>query len=95
MSALINDPILAEIWKDVEHEIERANFVHPNYPSDPVRRTAIVCEEAGEAIQAALDLTRGKDHLHHDLGGAKVRLVNELTQTAAACINQLRVMRGE
>lgn len=57
---------------------------HPNWPDDIVHATAIMIEEAGESMQAALDLHYGKevssDHLY-----------KELAQTAAMC---LRTMVG-
>lgn len=100
MSILINDPVLADVWKYLCAEYEEANRKHPNYPKDALRRTAIMCEEAGEALQAALDLTRGADHGHHDLARADDRLFNETIQTGAmaiallvAMINDRRVKR--
>ena len=79
------------ILVDIEVEIEIAAQRHPNYPDDPLRRVALMCEEAGEALQAALDLTRLdepdrllRDHLRH-----------EVVHTAAMAIKLLHAMDEE
>lgn len=58
MSLLINDPPEAEAIAMILSELVRSRKLHPFYTSDPLRRTAIMCEEAGEALKAAVDLTR-------------------------------------
>lgn len=39
----------------VMQELRRAEEKHPGWPDDPIHGAAIVGEEAGELIQAALD----------------------------------------
>ena len=63
-------------------------------PVDPLRRVALVNEEAGEALQAALDYTRGSadtilDPRHRE------RMRTELVQTASTAINALAAMVRE
>jgi hypothetical protein len=90
MSVMINDTDLAAIWQEIVVELMRAERLHPVYPADHLRRTAIMVEEAGEALRAALDATRdapGYPPTH--------QLKVELVQTAAMCIKQLRAMREE
>lgn len=81
----------ARIVKSLEHELTRAEKLHPDYPFNSLRRTAIVCEEAGEALKAALDLTRNTHSL-----ATRRRLTNrvhtELTHTAAVAIRALIAM---
>lgn len=76
------------IIADIEVELDVAEKLHPNYPNDPLRRVAIVGEEAGESLRAALDLTRG---YHCPSESARIRrhLQMELTQTAAMAIRAL------
>lgn len=62
-------------------ELVRAEVLHPVWPKDIVHATAIMVEEAGEAIQAALDLT-------YD-GGSVEHLMEELVQTGAMCVRAL------
>lgn len=40
-------------------EYERACELWPGWPSDPIHAAAIVAEESGELVQAALDMTYG------------------------------------
>lgn len=94
MAIMIYEAAEVEVIKAVLAEIERANKAHPRYPHDPVRRVAIIVEEVGETMQAALDMTRDRDR-HHDLDNAPARLVEELTQTAAAAINMLLYIARE
>lgn len=41
----------------VIQELLRAKEKHPRWPTDPVHASAILAEEAGEAVKAALDVT--------------------------------------
>ena len=93
MSVMINDDRLARVWTQIMSEMARAEIAHPRYPvDDPVRCAAIVAEEAGEALGAALDLTRP--------GGAVApmaiaeNLRSELIQTAATAIRALISMHA-
>jgi hypothetical protein len=50
-------------------EIERAKKIHPDWPLDVVHAAAILCEEAGELIQAALDFHYGRGNILHNQKG--------------------------
>lgn len=69
-------------------ELDRAEKLHPNYPHDPLRRVAIVGEEAGEALRAALDMTRPSARAV-EREYAKLGLVDELVQVASTAIRAL------
>jgi hypothetical protein len=43
------------VARSVAREVARAQELHPDWPADPVYQAAIVGEEAGELLQAALD----------------------------------------
>ena len=47
----------AHIISNVYDELERAKKKWPAYYDDVIHAVGLVCEESGEAIQAALDLT--------------------------------------
>jgi hypothetical protein len=65
----------------VENEIDLAEMKHPGWPTDIVHAVAIMMEEAGEAMQAALDVYY-KD-------GDKEQLKKELAQTGAMAMRCL------
>lgn len=73
-----NVSICGEIIK----EIERAEELHPNWPTDIIHAAAIVNEESGELIRAALN--------HHYFGESKEEIRKEAIQTAATCIRLLK-----
>jgi NTP pyrophosphatase (non-canonical NTP hydrolase) len=62
-------------------ELRQAEEQHPGWPHDPVYGAAIMAEEAGEAMKAALD--------HHYNRGSLLHLKVELAQTAAMAIRAL------
>jgi len=62
-------------------ELGAAEEKHPGWPTDVVHATAIMVEEAGEAMQAALDAYYKRGDLEH--------LRQELAQTGAMCIRAL------
>ena len=66
-------------------ELDQAIEKHPVWPSDPVHAAAIMVEEAGEALQAALDLTYGGKHAH--------KLKKEIVHTGAMAIRNLINLR--
>ena len=66
-----------EIYQLVIDEVKRAETKWPAYYSDIIHATGLICEEAGEAIQAALDMTYDK--------GSIDKVIGETVQTAAMC----------
>ena len=62
-------------------EYEKALIKHPGWPDDIVHAVAVMVEEAGESMQAALDC--------YYSGGDKNHLKTELAQTGAMCIRAL------
>ncbi len=69
--------------RQIRTELKRAKKLHPIWPSDQVHQVAIVCEEAGEALQAALN--------HVDHGKSFYEIRKEIIQTAAMCERWLEV----
>lgn len=76
-----NSPEMAAAIIMVLAEIDRAIGKHPQWPTDNVKRSAIVVEEAGELIREANLLDEGK--------GSLQVLKNECIQTAAMCFRML------
>lgn len=62
-------------------ELRKAEVKHPGWPTDPIHATAILCEESGEATQAAID------HVYAD--GSVEDLKTELAQTGAMALRAL------
>jgi hypothetical protein len=62
-------------------ELDRARELHPNWPTDPIHAAAIVAEESGELVRAALRLTYE--------GGYGGEMTTEAIQTAATCVRLL------
>lgn len=74
---------------EVHRELERARQLHPGFPADPIHQAAIVWEESGEALRAAIQ------SVYED--GPEAAVDGELLQTAAMCIRALvarRIQRG-
>ena len=69
-------------------ELDRACEKHPQFPTDIIHQVAVVGEEAGEALRAAMNLA------YED--GDVDELKKELVQTAASCIRVLfKIAEGE
>ena len=66
------------ITEAIQKELARAKAKFPWWPVDPIHAAAIVNEEAGELIQAALQFTYEK--------GPHVAMFNEAMQVAAMAI---------
>jgi len=62
-------------------ELTSAMAKHPDWPSDPIHAAAVLGEEAGETIQAALDM------VYDD--APEARLIAEAAQTGAVAIRIL------
>ena len=69
---------LAQIFS----EVERAEKRHPDWPSNPIHQAAIVTEEAGELLQASLNLNEHK--------GSKKAIITEAIHTAASALRFLK-----
>ena len=65
----------------IREELDRAEKKHPTWPDDPIHAAAIMCEEAGETIQAALDA--------HYAGKDAGNIKTEAIQTGAMAIRLL------
>lgn len=75
------DPI-GHILYDIVQEVKRAKEIHPVFPDTLVAMTAIMAEEAGEAIKEA--------NLIEDEGkGSWENYETELIQCAAMCVRIL------
>ena len=67
-------------------ELRRAEAKYPEWPADLIHQVAIMQEESGEAIRAALN------HVYHGEPIEDVRA--ELVQTAAMCLRCLKNLKG-
>lgn len=63
-------------------EIKRAEKKHPNWPKDKIYASAIVCEESGELIRAAVQYEMDN--------GREYEVFKEAIHTAATCIRLLK-----
>ena len=68
-------------------EVERAEKLHPDWPTNPIHQAAIVTEEAGELLQASLN--------HNDHKGSKKAMITEAIHTAATVIRFLKNINEE
>ena len=71
-----------EIIKLVLEELARGEAKYPNWPTDTIHQAAIVNEESGELIRAALN------HWYHKESKEELRM--EAIQTAAMAIRFLK-----
>ncbi len=62
-------------------ELRIAEAEHPGWPDDKIHATAIMVEEAGEAIQAAIDCLYSNGDIN--------KLKHEIAQTGAMAIRAL------
>lgn len=69
---------LAQIFS----EIDRAEKLHPDWPTNPIHQAAIVTEEAGELLQASLN--------HNEHKGSKKAIIMEAIHTAASALRFLK-----
>lgn len=76
--------LLSRRWRLLDliaEEVARAEAKHPTWPTDPIHGVAVLAEEAGEAVKAALQLKYE--------GGSLEDLVKELVQTGAMAVRFL------
>lgn len=77
-------PVEMEIMLDILHEIKWAEFIHPEWPTDPVHAGAILAEEAGEVVKAINNVvTKHKGDSDYK---------TEAIQCAAMCIRFIKNM---
>lgn len=70
------------ILREIEDELKTAEGMHPDWPEDVIHQAAIVAEESGELIRAALQFNYE--------GGSLEDMKKEAIQTAAMCIRFLK-----
>ena len=70
-----------EAIRHITCELARAEDIYPAWPTDKIHAVAIMVEEAGESMQAALDCTY--------YNGDIKRLREELVQTGAMVVRCL------
>lgn len=84
----ITDVLPPGIFRDIMLELKRAKKLHPKFPDTLVKMTAIMAEEAGEAIKEA--------NLIEDEGkGSLENYKAEVTQCAAMCFRILEALEAE
>ena len=71
-----------DLLEAVIDEVKRAEAKHPHWPTDIIHQAAIIAEESGEMVRAALQLSYEK--------GSQEDLRTELIQTAAMCFRMLK-----
>lgn len=86
MGALLESNESIEALAHVLSELEKARAKHPQWPVDVIHAAAILAEEAGEVVKAALDMT-------YD-GGSVEDVRTELAQTGAMCLRMLVNLGG-
>ena len=73
---------MTSIIEEVMDELGRAELKYPVWPEDVIHQVAIMAEESGEAVRAALN------HVYH--GESVETLRDELVQTAAMALRALK-----
>lgn len=77
----------------VSEELKKAKAKHPVWPDDIIHRAAIVVEEAGELIQAAVDYKQAKNE--EEKKKACENMIVEAAQTGAMTFRFLENMEKE
>lgn len=70
------------VLAQVMNEIDRAEKIHPVWPRNHIHQCAVVSEESGELLQAALN--------HDEHKGSKRQMITEAVHTAAMAIRFLK-----
>jgi hypothetical protein len=76
---------IGDICEEITQEVIRAESKHPIWPDDYIHQAAIVCEESGELIRAALN-----DYYDGPTPNSREEIRKEAIQTAAMCIRLLK-----
>jgi len=79
------------IYALIDDELDRAIAQHPDWPNDLIHGAAIVAEEAGELVQAALQTVYDCIDLEADYE----RMRKEAIQTAAMAVRFLENLVDE
>jgi NTP pyrophosphatase (non-canonical NTP hydrolase) len=77
-----NETVHPRIMLDIIYAVEKAEEKHPHFPIDIVHQSAILAEESGELVQAALD------YYYHN--GDRDNVKKEALDTIAVCIRILK-----
>lgn len=72
----------ADIIDQILKEVKRAKQKHPNFPDHMVARAAIVAEESGELIRAAINYKYERTNTQEQIEEMR----KEAIQCAATCI---------
>jgi hypothetical protein len=83
----LSDERVGNAVNDLLIELIRAESLHPIWPEDVVHQVAIVVEEAGEAMRAAL-------RSYYNEGGTIEQVRTELIQVGAMAIRALINLEG-
>jgi len=71
--------------------LQHAERKHPGWHTDPVRQAAIISEEAGEVIQATLNMVEEAER--HESGmnrpDLEMKVIKEVAQTGAMALRYL------
>lgn len=77
------------ILDDILKELKKAKKAYPNWPDHVAAQAGIVVEEAGELMQAALQLKYEKGKGGLSVTEQRKHMRDEAVQTAAMCIRFL------
>lgn len=78
-----------EVMSLVSREIKRAEAKHPNWPIDQVYAAAIVSEESGELMRAAVQYELETEE-YGGLEKAREHIIEEAVHTATTAIRLLK-----
>jgi uncharacterized protein YicC (UPF0701 family) len=84
----VQEQMALDAMTRIATEWKRASKLHPVWPTDVIHAAAILAEEAGETVQAALDL-HYKAKTDSELSEAWEHLREEATQTGAMAVRIL------
>ena len=77
---------IIEALRAIGAEIDRARELHPEWPTDQIHAAAIVCEESGELMRAAINYEYGSDE---PCAKGYLEMRKEAIHTAATAIRFL------
>jgi NTP pyrophosphatase (non-canonical NTP hydrolase) len=79
------------IWEEIELELRKAKKKFPGWPDHPAAQAGIVCEEAGELMQACLQYKYQRE-LKNDAGHQE-SMRKEAIETAVTAIRFLENLK--